>query len=263
MAKKSKEIAPAEEKPVCFVIMPFGGWFDQYYRDIYRPAIEQSGLHPHRADDLYRPSSIVGDIWAYTNKAKLLLADLTGRNPNVFYELGLAHALARPAILLTESMDDVPFDLRSIRILKYDKNRPDWGGLLQEAIKKAITEVLAAPTDAVPPTFLQVSDEDSVTVSPETKEILELKRGLDLLRMEVRGGGLGVPSALSQEQTVDAVAIMRKVGQSDVDIYTHLVSSGVSPGYASQALKRNSGTPALDQLIEKSKFRSSADPGKS
>jgi hypothetical protein len=84
----------------CFTIMPFGGWFDEYYTSIYKPAIISAGLHPCRADDWYRPSAIVNDIWAYTKSAKLILADLTGKNPNVFYELGLAHALAKPAILI-------------------------------------------------------------------------------------------------------------------------------------------------------------------
>ena len=74
--------------------MPFGGWLDDYYQDIYCPAINAAGLEPHRADDLFRPSTIVTDIWVYTKKARLILADLSGKNPNVFYELGLAHALA-------------------------------------------------------------------------------------------------------------------------------------------------------------------------
>src|SRR5687767_13683863 len=76
------------EKDICFVIMPFGGWLDDYYTDIYCPAIKAAGLAPHRADDLFRPSTIVNDIWAYTKKARLVLADLSGKNPNVFYELG-------------------------------------------------------------------------------------------------------------------------------------------------------------------------------
>src|SRR5688500_9412198 len=110
----------------CFTIMPFGGWFDTYYTDIYVPAILEAGLTPHRADDLYRPSAIVHDIWDYTKQSRIVLADLTGKNPNVFYELGLAHALAKPAILVAQSMDDIPFDLRALRIILYDKNAPDW-----------------------------------------------------------------------------------------------------------------------------------------
>ncbi len=102
--RKAKKAKAKRSKGDCFVIMPFGGWLDDYYDEIYVPAIETSGLRAHRADDLFRPSTIVNDIWAYTKKAKLLIADLSGKNPNVFYELGLAHALAKPAILVAESM---------------------------------------------------------------------------------------------------------------------------------------------------------------
>jgi|GEM_PF-4961601 len=138
----------------CFVIMPFGGWFDQYYQAIYEPAIRNAGLIPRRADDLYRPSSIVRDIWSLTKAARIVLADLTDKNPNVFYELGLAHAMAKPAILVTASLSDVPFDLRALRVLEYDKNRPNWGDLLMTNIQQSIAEVLASPQDAVLPTFL-------------------------------------------------------------------------------------------------------------
>jgi hypothetical protein len=104
-AKKKGGIVSTTDskKESCFTIMPFGGYFDGYYKDIFRPAIKSAGLDPNRADDLYRPSAIVNDIWSYTKNAKIILADLTGKNPNVFYELGLAHALAKPAILVTES----------------------------------------------------------------------------------------------------------------------------------------------------------------
>jgi hypothetical protein len=122
--------------------MPFGGWLDDYYTSIYCPAIEAAGLEPHRADDLFTPSTITNDIWAYTKKAKVVLADLTGKNPNVFYELGLAHALGRPAILISESLEDIPFDLRALRIILYDKNAPDWGRILKEKIESNSSGVL-------------------------------------------------------------------------------------------------------------------------
>lgn len=123
--KKSPKPRKTEDRrDICFTIMPFGGWFDDYYETIYSPAIENAGLRPFRADDIYTPGSITNDIWNYTKKSKLLLADLTDKNPNVFYELGLAHALAKPVILITEDVEDIPFDLRPLRVIKYDKNLP-------------------------------------------------------------------------------------------------------------------------------------------
>jgi hypothetical protein len=189
-SKKAKKV-PSKRKVgvsgICFTIMPFGGWFNDYYTTVYRPAIEASGLKPHRADDLYRPSTIVNDIWAYTRQAKVILADLTGKNPNVFYELGLAHALAKPAILVAESINDVPFDLRSLRVIEYDKNDPGWGVTLREKIENAIREVLAAPLQAVLPAFLDVEpSKERTTVSEQQKEMLELRQEMESLRADIR-----------------------------------------------------------------------------
>jgi len=184
--KTVKKTITEKEKPQCFVIMPFGGWFDNYYVDIYIPAIENAGFESKRADDLYRPGNIVNDIWNYTKESTVVLADLTNKNPNVFYELGLAHAITRPAVLITASMDDVPFDLRSLRVIVYDKNSPNWGDLLEDKITKALKETLKNPEDAIPPTFLEVADTKKIEVSPESKELLELKNDIDLLKREVR-----------------------------------------------------------------------------
>jgi hypothetical protein len=174
-------------KDECFTIMPFGGWFDDYYADIFCRAIADAGLIPRRADDLYRPSAIVHDIWAYTKSSKLILADLTGKNPNVFYELGLAHAIAKPVILVTESIADVPFDLRALRVIEYDKNSPAWGEDLRQKIKTAITEVLASPLQSVLPSFLEVdSSAPKQSVSANQKEMLEIKQELELVRREMR-----------------------------------------------------------------------------
>lgn len=187
--KKTKRSKKANSGDICFTIMPFGGYLDDYYLEIYVPAIKAAGLTPHRADDLFRPSTIVNDIWDYTKRARVLLADLTGKNPNVFYELGLAHALAKPAVLLAESMDDIPFDLRSLRIIVYNKNEHDWGATLRAKITASIKEVLASPSTAVLPAFLNVSGTQSApTVTPHQKELLEIRQDLDLLRRQVGDG---------------------------------------------------------------------------
>ena len=137
----------------CFVISPFGEPFDTYFTHIVKPALEECGLYAVRGDSLYRPTTIVDDIWQGIREAKLLIAELTDRNPNVFYELGLAHAISKPVILISRSIEDVPFDLRSIRVLVYDKDHPDWGNRLRASLTKAIREVVQSPTAAIPATF--------------------------------------------------------------------------------------------------------------
>jgi len=173
-------------KESCFVIMPFGGYFDDYYQKIYVPAIEKVGLLPKRADDIYRPSEIVNDIWNYTKESRIVLADLTGKNANVFYELGLAHALAKPAVLVTNTIDDVPFDLRSLRVIVYNKNVSNWGEELSLKIERALKETLDSKLPEVLPTFLDIYESKKTEISISELDFLELKKGIDLIKNEIR-----------------------------------------------------------------------------
>src|SRR3989339_809278 len=115
-----------------FIIMPFGEWFDSYYEDIYKKAVEKTNLNPHRLDDSPSPVVLVKEMFENTKSAKIILADLTGNNPNVCYELGLAHGLNKPTILITDSTANIPFDVSAFRVILYDKNVPDWGEKLKQ-----------------------------------------------------------------------------------------------------------------------------------
>lgn len=166
--------------------MPFGGWYDHYYKMVFKPAIAEAGLIPKRSDDLSRSSTIINDIWNFTKDAAIVLADLTEENPNVFYELGLAHALGKPVVLIASSIEEVPFDLRSLRVLIYDRNDPHWGDSLKKAIVKSIEEILIAPTKSILPIFLAV--EDTVprpTVSKQDQEFLQLRNDFEALRRQI------------------------------------------------------------------------------
>lgn len=154
-AKKKAAKRKAAKKPIgtCFVMMPFKEPFDMYYQSIFRPAIKAADLDPVLASDLFRPSAIVADLWQMVQDSKVLLAELTTKNANVFYELGLAHAIGKPVVLVSETMDDVPFDLQQLRVLLYDKDDPAWGDKLAKGIKTALKETLASPIEAVPGIF--------------------------------------------------------------------------------------------------------------
>ena len=237
--KPKSKIEPATD--ICFVIMPFGGWLDKYYEDIYHPAIEAAGLDPHRADDLFRPSTIVNDIWSYTKRAKLLLADLTGKNPNVFYELGLAHALAKPAILVAESMEDIPFDLRALRIITYNKNAPNWGDVLKDKVQSAIQEVLKTPAEAVLPTFLDVKETGRPAVTGRERELIEMKQELDLLRREMRTRQIDIPLR-SEIRPDEASELIRKYlirGMPDEEIVRRVASRGAPADWVLREIGMN------------------------
>jgi hypothetical protein len=106
------------ESDLVAVMMPFAPEFDVVYETI-RSAAEDAGLRCHRAADIWEHDHIMGDVLSLLWRSQIVVADLTGRNPNVFYEAGLAHALPRRTVLLTQQSSDIPFDLQSIRYLKY------------------------------------------------------------------------------------------------------------------------------------------------
>lgn len=185
--QKSKSAKQAVKTETCFVIMPFGSYFDEYYESIYIPAIESTGLTAMRADALYRPGTIVNDIWTLTRQAKIVLADLSTKNANVYYELGLAHAIAKPAILVADSIEDVPFDLRALRIIVYDKNKSNWGRILRHDIEIAINEVKSSPLEAVLPAFLKVKNsKPSATVTKTERDLISMKQDLELLKHDLQ-----------------------------------------------------------------------------
>ena len=134
----------------CFVVMPFADPIGGYYETIYQPAIERAKLKPNRADaDIYGTGKIIDQIWRGINSARVLVAELTGRNPNVLYELGLAHALKKPVVLVSSNKDDVPFDVQHVRVIYYDRNDPFWGQKLIEKVAENILSALQDPKDAI------------------------------------------------------------------------------------------------------------------
>lgn len=142
----------------CFVMMPFGGWFDTYYKDIYTTAIKEAGFEPVRGDELFSTGSVVEQIWEQVVKAKVLLADLTGKNANVFYELGLAHAARKPVVFTAAKLDDVPFDLRHLRVIIYDVNEPGWDQKLKTSLTTYLKNTKADPLKSIPQPFRDMAD---------------------------------------------------------------------------------------------------------
>jgi hypothetical protein len=131
-------------------MMPFAEPTGGYYKTIYEPAIQKSGLRSVRADDdIFATGKIVDQIWSGIQSAKVLVAELTGRNPNVFYELGLAHALQKPVVLVSATEKDVPFDVQHIRVIYYNVLDPFWGEKLIAKIAENILSAIKNPAEAI------------------------------------------------------------------------------------------------------------------
>jgi hypothetical protein len=94
--KKLGATAAVKTGDSCFVMQPFAAPHGDYFEKIFKPAIDKTGLKPVRADaDIFATGKIIDQIWRGINAAKVLVAELTTRNANVLYELGLAHALKK------------------------------------------------------------------------------------------------------------------------------------------------------------------------
>lgn len=125
-----------------FVIMPFAQEFTQAYKDLIKPSIENCGINCIRADEDAQ-GNIHQQMMQKIFDADVLVADITGLNPNVFYELGVAHAISKKTVVICNGaqVNKIPFDIAPYRILSYNLNKEElmnWRNALQEEIMTVI-----------------------------------------------------------------------------------------------------------------------------
>lgn len=112
---------------LCFVLMPFAPSFNETWEAVRETvAGEPFNLLCRRADDIARPGHIMADVLKNIGESRLLIADLSGQNPNVFYELGIAHTMKDSSRVILLSSDAnaeaIPYDLRQLRCINYDRD---------------------------------------------------------------------------------------------------------------------------------------------
>lgn len=137
-----------EEEKKCFVIMPISdangyekGHFTRVYEHLIKPAIELAGFKPVRADDTSKANIIVMDILQQILACDMAICDLSSRNPNVFYELGIRQAFNKRIILICDKNTVKPFDTSGIRTLDYNSS------LRIDEVKKSIPEIAKCIND--------------------------------------------------------------------------------------------------------------------
>ncbi len=130
-----REMRPLRQRPRVFTIaeperieptlvsamMPFHPSFDRVYAALQAIA-DAAGLRCRRADDIWENPAVIQDVVSLIDRSAIVICDCSGRNPNVFYEIGIAHTLGREVILITQSEADIPFDLRHLRYVSYLNN---------------------------------------------------------------------------------------------------------------------------------------------
>ncbi len=137
MDYESKSTTP---KPFVFVLMPIDEKFNDIYKFGIKGAAEDAGAYAERVDEQIFTEGILERIFNQINKADVIVADMTGRNANVFYEVGYAHALGKIVLLLTQSADDIPFDLKHKQHIVYGGKIETLRSKLTERIVWAVSE---------------------------------------------------------------------------------------------------------------------------
>jgi hypothetical protein len=127
--KTEENKAPSDKEfdKVCFIIMPIAdatgydsGHFTRVYNHLIKPACEEAGFKPIRADDVSSSHFIVVDILKKIVESDLAICDLSGRNPNVLYELGLRQAFNKKTVLIKDNKTENIFDVQGFRYAQYD-----------------------------------------------------------------------------------------------------------------------------------------------
>lgn len=109
------------DKKMVFLLTPFSNESVDIYLSI-KNICSECGLNLYRGDEEFSHEDILANIIKYIIKSRIVIANIDGKNPNVFYELGIAHALGKPTILVSNSIQDAPFDVQQNRIVLYQNN---------------------------------------------------------------------------------------------------------------------------------------------
>lgn len=131
-----------QDNSLVSVMMPFKAEFNPVYAAL-QSATSEVGLSSVRADDIWEHHSVIQDIVNIIARARVVVCDCSGKNANVFYEVGIAHTLGKEVILITQSEDDVPFDLRHHRYIRY---LPNGEGLqnLSQAVQARLRSIISS-----------------------------------------------------------------------------------------------------------------------
>lgn len=180
--KKAPPLITPDEK-VCFIISPIGqkgtdtySQFLDVYNYVIKPAIDNSGykIRPIRADEISRAGSFIKDILENIYTSFIVIADLSGQNPNVFYELGVRHSLSPRTILIAQSLEHIPSDLREYRTIVYDTTARG-AAEFAERLKAFLQEIFKNPDRPDNPVLDRVSPMIENRIANLQQENEELK----------------------------------------------------------------------------------------
>ena len=222
-----------ENKRVCFVIAPIGEpesdtrrRSDQVMKHIIRPVVVPMGYRAIRADEMDKPGIITSQVITQVVEADLVIADLTERNPNVFYELALRHAISKPFVQIIKKGEALPFDVAGTRTVSVDLHDLDSVEDAKKQIGNQIQSLEADSSDLETPISVSLDLQQlRQSEDPEQRSFADVLSALS----EVRGGlsTLGDINAKFDEtiSTIQAHPLLAKHRDTYVESrYTHYIA---------------------------------------
>ncbi|MGC1378695.1 MAG: hypothetical protein WA821_20860 [Anaerolineales bacterium] len=190
----------------CFVIAPIGEpdseirkRSNQILEYVIKPAANECGYEPLRADQISEPGIITSQVIQHIIDDPLVIADLTGRNPNVFYELAIRHAIRKPLIQMIANDEQLPFDVAGTRIIKVDYRDLDSVDEAKAEIIKQITAVMKDPSKVDSPISMSLNLQNlKQSEFPEQRSLADIIEAIS----EVNLGIKNIQNAMKPEPTL-------------------------------------------------------------
>jgi hypothetical protein len=214
------------EKKICFVISPIGEddsatrkRSDQVLKHIITSSVEQLGYEVIRADKISEPGIITHQILQHIVDSPLVIADLTERNPNVFYELALRHAIRKPLVQLIKKGELIPFDVAATRIIQFDLQNLDSVEAAKSEIIAQVKSLEAGKNDSDNPISvsldLKVLKESG---NPKERSLADIVEAISDLRLTLTSSEKGIPSSkLYKEFQMMMEELTSKINRIDPD----------------------------------------------
>jgi nucleoside 2-deoxyribosyltransferase len=170
---------------LCFVLMPFDRFHNRIYADVIKPVvINECGYACSRGDEFLSNRIIMQEVWDMILAADVIIAELTDRNPNVFYELGLAHSMNKHVVLLTRSSNRIPFDVTQWRCVVYDKGSHG-EEKLRKHLKETLMNVRASVEESSAPFWKREDDPVTLMAQMGVKRLYRDRSKFDKTRMDL------------------------------------------------------------------------------
>ena len=223
MVQRNKDaVAPeegSEEKSACcFVICPIGDpgteirrRSDQVLRHIIEPAIQPHGFKALRADQIAEPGMITSQVLQHVIEDSLVIADLTDRNPNVYYELAVRHAIRKPLIQIIKKGESLPFDVAGTRTIHFDHQDLDSVEEAKFEIGRQLQFLRNRPSDIESPISVSLDLQNlRQSDNPEERSLGDIL----IMMTELRAGMAMIDKRLSDPTSLIPANYIRDVSRS-------------------------------------------------